>query len=285
MSKVILVVPDQHAHPNHGNERFDWLAQLTIDIKPDIVVNGGDAADMASLSEYERGKRSFHGKSYKKDILAHQEAQDRWWGPVKATKKKTPYRIVLEGNHEHRIERALDLSPELVGTIGFGDYLFEEYYHEVVRYDGQLPGIIDVEGILFAHFFPTGISGRPVGGERPAHMLLAKNGCSSVAFHSHTLDFATRKTVSGTTLNSVVAGCYQDYVNDWAGAVGKFWRPGVVILSNVSGGNFDFQFVSLETMRDVYGKPGSAGQESPTLDESDSEGPKNPEVPEEGPKE
>src|SRR5690242_10847933 len=131
----------------------------------------GDAADMPSLSSYDKGKRSFQGKSYKADILAHLDFQERWWGPVKATKKKMPYRIVLEGNHENRVERALDLSPELAGTIGFADYAFDDYYNNIIRYDGQLPGIYERDGILFAHFFPTGISGRPMGGVSPARMM------------------------------------------------------------------------------------------------------------------
>lgn len=255
MSKTLLAIPDQHAHPDHNNDRADWVAQLIIDLKPDIVVNGGDAADMSSLSSYDKGKRSFQGKSYRKDLDAHLEFQDRLWAPVKALKKKLPRRIVLEGNHEHRIERALDLSPELKDTIGFEDYDFERYYQDVVRYDGETPGIIDVEGVLFAHYFPTGISGRPVGGERPAHMLIAKNAKSCIQFHTHTLDFATRRTVSGDVYNGVVGGCYQDYVNDWAGNIGKFWRAGVVVLHNLEGGNFDFQWISLENLRKIYGQP------------------------------
>lgn len=253
MSKTILCVPDQHAHPDFDNKRADYLARLTIDLKPDIVVNGGDAADMHSLSDYDKGKRSFHGRSYRKDIDAHLDFQERWWGPVRATKKKLPYRVVLEGNHEHRIERALDYSPELSGTIGFSDYKFDDYYHDVVRYDGETPGIIEVEGILFAHFFPTGISGRPVAGERPAHMLLAKNGVSSIAFHAHILDFATRRTVQGKVLNGLVSGCYQDYINPWAGNIGKFWRAGVSVLHGVENGDFDFQWISLDNLKEAYG--------------------------------
>lgn len=250
---TLLAIPDQHAHFEHNNNRADYLAKFIIDLKPDIVVNGGDAADMPSLSSYDKGKRSFHGKSYKKDIEAHLDFQERLWGPVRATKKKMPYRVVLEGNHEHRIERALDLSPELAGTIGFKDYDFDSYYHEVIRYDGDTPGIWDFQNILFAHFFITGVSGRPIGGERPAHMLIAKNNISCVAFHTHTFDYARRRTVSGRVLNGLVAGCYQDYINDWSGAIGKLWESGVVVLRNIEDGNFDLEWVSLKALEKAYG--------------------------------
>lgn len=250
--KKMLLIPDQHAHFEHSNDRADYVSRLIIDTRPDIVVNAGDCADMPSLSSYDKGKRSFHGKSYKADIEAHLDFQERLWEPVRRTKKRLPRRIVLEGNHENRIERALDLSPELTGTIGFQDYDFDRYYDEVVRYEGGSPGVIKVEGILFAHFFPTGISGRPIGGERPAHMLVNKHGVSSVQFHTHTFDFASRRTVEGRVINGLVGGCYQDYINDWAGTLGQFWRSGVAMLHNVEDGNFDLEWISLERLKREY---------------------------------
>lgn len=253
MSKRYMVVPDQHAVAYSHNDRADWLAGLTIDLKPDVVVNMGDAADMESLSSYDKGKRSFAGRSYKADINAHLEFQDRWWGPVKRQKKRMPERIVLEGNHEHRVERALDLSPELQGTIGFDDYAFDDYYDTVVRYNGATPGIIELDGILFAHYFVTGVMGRPTGGEHPAHMLLNKTRQSSVAAHSHLADWVTQTTQTGRQLNGVIAGCYQDYDNPWAGNVARMWKRGVVLLDHVEDGNFDFRFISIESMRKTYG--------------------------------
>lgn len=252
MSKTYLIIPDQHAHPDHNNDRADYLAEFIIDLKPDVVVNMGDAADMPSLSDYDKGKRSFVGRSYKADIEAHLDFQERLWGPVRSTKKKMPYRVYLEGNHEHRVERALDYSPELSGTIGFHDYDFESYYHDVIRYEGSLPGIWKSDGILFAHFFPAGVSGRPLGGNSPARMMQLKNKVSCVASHIHTLDLATERNIDGRTVNCLVAGCYQDYVNDWAGPIGRYWRAGVAVLHNVRDGDFDFQWVSLETLKNIY---------------------------------
>jgi hypothetical protein len=71
MGKTHLVVPDQHAAPGFHNDRADWLGQLIKDIKPDVLINIGDAADMSSLSSYDKGKAQFHGRNYEKDINAH----------------------------------------------------------------------------------------------------------------------------------------------------------------------------------------------------------------------
>lgn len=253
MGKTYLIVPDQHAVPYHNNDRADWLARLTIELRPDVVVNMGDAADMESLSAYDKGSRSFVGRSYRKDIDSHLEFQDRWWGPVKKQKKKRPKRIVLKGNHEHRIERALDLSPELIGTIGFSDLKFEDYYDVIVEYDGGNPGIHEEDGILFAHYFVSGIMGRPTGGEHPAHALLNKAKQSAVAAHSHLWDFTCQLTQKGKPWNGLVAGCYQDYNNPWAGSTANFWKRGVTILRDVSEGGYDHEFISINRMKREYG--------------------------------
>jgi hypothetical protein len=253
MSKRLLVVPDQHATPEFNNDRADWLSKFTIDLQPDIVVNLGDAADMCSLSSYDKGKRSFHGRSYQADIDAHLDFQSRWWDPIKARKKKLPYRVVLEGNHERRVEHALDLDPQYEGILSFDNYEFDKYYDTVVRYDGGSPGIIEIEGIQFAHFFVTGVSGRPVSGESPARMLIAKFGTSCIQGHTHILDYATRKSPFGRVVHGGVLGCYQDYINGWAGGpIGNQWRGGLAVLDNVEDGNFDFSWVSIESLQKRY---------------------------------
>jgi hypothetical protein len=270
MSKIILVVPDQHAHPDFGNDRADWLGRLILDIKPDVVVNMGDAADMASLSSYDKGKRSFYGKSYKKDIDAHLDFQDRMWHPLRHAKKRLPKSYVLEGNHEHRIEKALDLNPELIGTVDVKDFEFDFFYDEIVPYDGALPGMVEIEGITFAHYLTSGVmveiegitfahyltsgvKGLPIGGEHQAHNLIAKQLKSCVVGHTHTTDYSVRTMATGRRVQALVSGVYQDYEAPWAGhQVNKLWWPGLIVLHNVENGTFDPQWIGMKVIKDAY---------------------------------
>lgn len=251
-NRTYILIPDSHANPDHLNTRADYLSKLIIDIKPDVVVNMGDQFDMQSLSSYDKGKRAFQGRSYKKDVDSGLEFHDRVWGPVKATKKKLPYTVYLIGNHEERIDRALDLSPELEGTIGYKDLDLERYYDDVVHYSGSTPGVIELDGILFAHFYISGIMGRPTGGEHPAHMLLSKVKQSAVAGHSHLLDVCFQTTQVSKPWNGLITGCYLDYVPSWAGNQARLWKSGVSVLRNVDNGNFDFQWISLESLKQEY---------------------------------
>jgi len=251
-----LILPDQHAHPHHNNDRADWVGQLIKDIKPDVVVNIGDAADMSSLSSYDKGKASFHGQSYERDIEAHLDFQERLWAPIKRSKKKQPYKVVLEGNHEHRIKRVLDLNPEYSGDrfgVSFKDLDFHSYYNEVVEYKGQTPGIYTIDGVSYAHYFISGLMGRAIGGEHHAYSLIAKNFTSCTCGHSHTADWAVRTDTGGKKIMGLVAGAYQDYHSGWAGHVNDLWWSGVVVKRHVEDGRYDPQFISIEALRKEYG--------------------------------
>lgn len=257
MSKIHLVVPDCHAHPDFNNDRAELLAKLTIDLRPDVVINLGDTFDMPSLCSYDRGTKAFHGRNYEKDISSGIEFNERWWAPVKRTKKKLPYRVYIEGNHEHRIKRAIQLQPELEGErfgVSFKDLDLSSYYDSVVEYSGGTPGIAEIDGIIYSHFLISGVKGLPISGEHPAYQLLTKHYQSTTVGHLHTVDYCSRTTVKGQRLNGLVAGCFIDYRSDWAGEANKFWWSGVVIKHNVDGfGNYDVEFVSMDQLRKDYG--------------------------------
>lgn len=257
MSKIHLVIPDQHSKADTPNDRADWLGKLITDLKPDVVVNIGDAADLPSLSDHEKGKASFIGSSYQKDIEAHLDFQERMWAPLKRSKKKRPFSVFCEGNHEFRIKRALNNSPELGGSkygISFKDLDLDTYYHRVVEYQGNTPGIVDVDGILYAHYFVSGLMGRPIGGEHHAYSLLAKNLQSSTCGHSHTVDWSVRAAASGKKQMGAVVGVFQDYDSGWAGVCNRLWSSGVVIKRNVEDGVYDFEWVSIERLKKEYGQ-------------------------------
>lgn len=252
MSKTHLIIPDPHAHWEHSNERANWLGNLIVDVKPDVIINLGDSADMASLSSYDRGKRHFHGRTYRRDIVSHLDFEERLWTPFRRQKRKTPRRIFLIGNHEQRIEKALDLSPELVGTIGLEDLELERNYDTVVKYDGLYPGNIVVDGICYSHYFISGVLGRPIGGNHQAYTLVSKKFRSCTQGHTHTLDYCRVPVADNRGLSGLVAGCYLDYRANWAGVTNDLWWRGVVVKRNVEDGTFDPEFISLEALRKEY---------------------------------
>jgi hypothetical protein len=253
VSRTHLIVPDSHAHPDYPNDRADWLGELIADIKPDVLVHIGDSADLSSLSTYDKGKRSFQGRNYKADVASHLEFQDRMWRPIKRLKRKLPQSVFCIGNHEHRISRAIELSPELDGAISLKDLGLRDWYDIVVDYEGGTPGTVTVDGVTYAHYFVGGIAGRPLGGLHAGYAIATKLLCSATCGHSHLFGTSVHTTAQGAKVIGTVVGCYQDYTNEWAGKVGQLWDRGVVLKRNVEAGQYDIQWISLESLRKIYG--------------------------------
>ena len=253
MGRVHIVINDRHAAPGEVVEHNDWIGRLIADVKPDVVIDNGDGADMPSLSSYDKGTRSFQGRNYRHDVEAANEANDRIWSKIRKKKKKLPRRVTTIGNHEHRITRALELSPELDGAIGLKDLNLDYFYNDIVDYNGKTPGIIEIDGVYYAHYFISGVKGMPISGEHPAHALITKQNASCTAGHLHTLDFARRTGVDGGTRLGLLSGCSSYFNPAYAGVASNLWWRGVVIKRNVENGNYEPEFVTLDRLGKIYG--------------------------------
>ena len=259
MPLKIMVIPDSHASPHHHNERFSILGKYIIDTKPDVIVNIGDMGDMASLCSYDKGKRSFEGRRYKDDIKSVIDAQEKMFAPINeyneqqrknAKKQYKPQLYLTLGNHEHRINRATEMQPELHGTISVDDLKYEEFGWEVIPYTKP----IFINGVAFCHHFISGVMGRPIGGEHAAHSLITKMYQSSVCGHSHIRDFCERTGADGRRLLGLVVGCYLDVdqYENYAGEANKLWWKGIVTLHDVENGEFEPEFVNMRQLRRMY---------------------------------
>lgn len=248
-----MVIPDPHAHPEYSNDRALWAGCFIRDVKPDVVVELGDAADMPSLCSYDRGRKSFQGRTYKADIEAHHDFQEKLWSTVKAAKKRLPYRVALIGNHEERINRAIELQPELEGVISYADLSLDSWYDDVVHYEGSTPGSVEIDGVTYAHYLVSGISGRPVSGEHPGYSLLAKQHSSCTVGHSHLLDICSRTRADGRKIIGLSAGAFVDYRPSFAGQSVKLWWSGLIKKTFLAPGVYDIEAVSIDRLKKEYG--------------------------------
>ena len=244
---------DTHTIPGQDLSRATLLSKLILDVKPDVVINLGDQADMQSLCSYDRGTKNFIGRTYKNDIDASLEFNDRLFGPLKKAKKKLPRFVFIEGNHEERIKRALKIQTELEGTISLDDLELKENYHDVIEYVGSTPGTIGIDGILYSHYFVTGVAGKPSTSLNSGCAYLSKFHRSVTQGHSHLFDYCTKPTADGSRINALTAGCFLDSNLEWAGQANKLWWRGVFIKYNVEDGNYDLEAISLDRLRKEYG--------------------------------
>lgn len=250
----ILYIPDTQA--KHG-DNFEFLGRIGSYIcekRPDVIVHGGDLADMESLSSYDIGKKSFEGRRYTKDIDAAFAAQVTLFEPlhelqhrqrVNGKKIYRPRTIITKGNHENRIDRAINNDAKLEGLISTDDLRYQDFFDEV--YD--FLDVVVVEGVAFSHYFTTGIAGRPASS---AAAQLNKKHMSCIAGHQQGLQIATGNRADGKMVTSVIAGSCYEHDEDYLGAQGnKHWR-GVLMLHDVNDGEFDLMPVSLAYLEKKY---------------------------------
>jgi len=247
-----LVIGDPHAHFQHNNERAIWLGRLIADVRPEVVVNIGDTWDMPSLSGYDKGKSTV-GRTYRADINAGIDFNDRLWSTVKKTKRKLPTRVFLEGNHEERIARALNAQPVLEGTVSYNDLQLDRYYDKIIPYIGGTPSSTTINGVTYAHYLVGGISGRPVSGEHIGHSLIGKRLSSCVVGHNHLIDWCVRTENDGSKVMGLSVGCFFDYDSDWAGEMNRLYWRGVCLLNNVEDGGYNLQTIDIKALKKEYG--------------------------------
>lgn len=249
-----LVLPDVQAKPGNDFSFLTAIGNYIVKKKPDVLINIGDFADMASLSTYDVGKKSFEGRRYLADVIAAKTAMQALLTPInnfndaarKNGKKLYRPRMVLTlGNHEQRIKRAVESDPKLEGVLSIDDLKYKEQGWEVHNF----LDVVVIDGVAYSHYFTTGVAGRPAG---TAAAQLRKTNMSSVAGHQQGKQIAYGTRADGKTITSIIAGSCYTHDEDYMGAQGNKHYRGLVVLHEVKDGAFDEMWVSLNYLQNKY---------------------------------
>lgn len=251
-----LVIPDCQVREGDDFEYLRCLGRYIVKKQPEKIICLGDFADMPSLSTYDVGKKSFEGRRYTKDVQATQDAMQALFEPIneynnnqRRTKHKTytPELHLTLGNHENRINRAVNLDAKLDGILQVEDLGYTGYGWKVYPF----LDVVIIDGIAYSHYFTSGLLGRPV---TTAQACLNKKHMSCIQGHQQGLQIATGHKADGGQLTSVIAGSFYEHDEDYLGPQGnKHWR-GILVLHDVKDGQFDLMPVSLKYLKEKYAK-------------------------------
>lgn len=155
--------------------------------------------------------------------------------------------VLTLGNHENRINKAVNDDAKLEGVLSTDDLGYKEAGWEVLDF----LEVAVVDGIAYSHYFVTGVAGRPAAN---AQVQLNKQHMSCIAGHQQGLQIATGHRADGKRLTSIIAGSCYEHNEDYMGPQGnRHWR-GILVLNDVNDGEFDLMPVSLTYLRRKYGK-------------------------------
>lgn len=242
----IAFIPDCQVKDGIPLDHLTWCGKYLAEKQPDVIVQGGDFADMPSLSSYDKGKKSFEGRRYTKDIDAARKGMASLLEPILRNARYKPKRILVLGNHEDRINRAIENDPTLEGTISQADLGYEEAGWKVYPYLQP----VRIGGVYFSHYFPSGIMGRPC---TTARKILATYHSSCIAGHQQGLDHASSTKPNGKRITAIIAGSFYQHKEAYLTPISNnHWR-GIIMLHEVKDGDFDPMYVSINYLKRKFG--------------------------------
>jgi len=256
MSKTVVVYSCAHSDPDVSNIRFKALGKFLYDLKPDMVFDLGDGADMRSLNTYdEKYPKAISSQNYERDIECYNQSQEYLREPFKYHRKKRPYWVGFEGNHEHRIKSYLAKNPRSEGEkfgISFSHLDTDHWFDDYHEYENSGPAVAMYDGVAYAHYFTSGNSPTATAGIHHAHSVIQNLSCSATCGHSHKRDLHFKDSALPRGNIGLVVGCFKGAEEDWAGQANKGWWHGVVVKRELANGMYEPEFVSLAQIMRAY---------------------------------
>jgi hypothetical protein len=247
LGRMHLIIPDVQAKVGVPLDHLEWIGNYIVEKRPDVVIQIGDFADMPSLSTHSKPLEK-EGQRYLRDIAAVRRAQERLLTTIHdynrtAKEKYEPRMVLTMGNHEYRIQRAVEELPFLQNKIDEADLGFEDYGWEVHPF----LEVVEIDGIEYCHYFTSGVKGRPVSS---AAAMLRERQKSCTQGHVQYTDMAIHKKTQNIALFCGI--CYT-HDEKYLGPQDNNTRRQVVVKHEVDGkGRYDPMFVSLKFLEKFY---------------------------------
>lgn len=250
-----LIIPDTQVKPGQSTEHLRWAGEYAVDTKPDVIVFIGDHWDFPSLSSYDKGTKSFENRRYLADVKAGIEAMEVFLQPIRDEQERLrtnkhkiwkPRLVFTVGNHEDRIDRAVNKQAELEGVLSLEHLELDRLGFDVIPF----LQVEVIDGVCYSHYFTSGVMGRPVSSARA---MITKKMMSCVMGHVQDRDIAYAKRADDSNVTGIFVGIFYAHDEDYlTPQTNGSWR-GIWMLNEVNNGSFDELPVSMSYLQRKYG--------------------------------
>lgn len=245
-----MYVPDTQVKCGVPIDHLEAAGHYAAEKKPDTIVLAGDWWDFESLSSWDRGKLCFEGRRYRLDVEAGKAGMEKFLAPIRKAKGYRPRIVMTLGNHEYRVDRAVQDDSRLEGLMGMHDLQLEAFgveAHEFLK-------VVKIDGISYCHYFPrsaSGAVGQSKRGAPNAKAQLVREGRSAVAGHQQGLEMHCQP-LDGRLQWGIVAGSYYQHQEGYLTPQGNdHWR-GILMFHEVRDGTFTPMVVSMDYLLGEY---------------------------------
>lgn len=241
-----LVIGDVHAAPGQDFRRFRWLGRMVRALLSpgDRVIQVGDWFDFEGLCRHKTVKdRAKH--RVKDEIEAGHAALAAYHDGLGGHRVD---HYVTEGNHDTRLAKLADDSPWLEGLVDVWSEHRRWGWH-VEPFDSPLR----LDGVAYQHFLRNEQSPRAIGGVNAARRIVEVAGESITVGHSHFYRRHIHTTGTGKRMHGLVAGCYFEHDDDFAGRTNrKYWR-GALLKHDVVDGDYRLEDWPIQAIQREWG--------------------------------
>jgi predicted phosphodiesterase len=225
-----MMVSDVHV-PYHDKRAWETAVAASEDLKPDVIVIGGDFLDCYVCSKFDKAPTRF-------SLLSDELREAR----TELAKLNASRVIYVEGNHEHRLTSyVIRNTAPLAGLVSIESALrIRERGWQWVPY----PQHVTIGDLRIQH--------EPMlGGKYGAIRTLESGGAISWAFgHTHTGQVASMGTPDGSEIHAVNTGWLGDFDSlafDYCSPAmaRQRWRHGFGLFYQDRGKTISAQFVQI----------------------------------------
>jgi hypothetical protein len=244
----IAVIPDAQVRKGVPTEHLKWAGMYLARKQPDVIVCLSDWWDMPSLNRHDPvGSMNRWNRSYRDDVDAGIAAREMFENEIAKAAGYKPKKEETEGNHEDRIDQAILANPnQLYGVISKRDLKREEFGWRVHPF---LQPVV-IGGVVFCHYFPRGVMGKPVQSPR---IQLQHLHMSSFAGHQQGRETAYSRRADGGMLTAIISGSFYQHDEPYMSKLAnRHWR-GMWMLHEVKDGQFDEMAISINFLKRKFG--------------------------------
>lgn len=249
-----LFIPDTQVRPDVPTQHIEALGNYIEEKRFEKIIVAGDWWDMKANSNYNSPSEA-EGLRVIDDIQAGKKAMNLLWKSVNKRNRKvsgwkkkqyTPEKHFLFGNHEEQLKRLWDRDPRLIGLIDYSCLGIEEHGFKIHPFLQP----VDIDGILYCHYFANPMSGRPYGGMIETRI---KNiGQSFTQGHAQSFKYGEVEVANGQRRHGCVAGSFYMHDEEYKGPYGNHHWRGVVVKNDVQDGEYDIMKISLDYLLRKY---------------------------------
>lgn len=236
-------IPDTQIKKNVPLNHLEAAGNYIAEKKPDVIVCIGDWWDMPSLSTYDTpGQDGWELMDVEEDFEVGIEAMEMFLKPIKKARNYEPRLVFTMGNHEDRVRRARQDAHNRKFKKNLADDKFrlKEFGFQVVPFLHR----IDIDGILYSHYFTGGLYDRPLGGQAETRL---KNLCHSFSMgHQQLYQVGVWYTGAGERIRGLVCGTFYQHEEDYISKQGndRCWR-GMIFKHEVYKGDYNLMELSI----------------------------------------